>query len=158
LGLRYAIDAKTSLFAQYTAGFRAPPFSDVNIGLNIAAFGYAAIPNPDLEAETSHGFELGLRHHGERRSFTVAAYFNRYRNLIESRVNLGRDPQSGLLLFQSLNRQRARIHGIEATWSEDLSSWTRAEGWSMNAALSWSRGVDSSRDEPLNSVLPARLV
>lgn len=158
IGLRYALDADTSAFAQYTAGFRAPPFSDVNIGLNIAALGFAAIPNPGLEAETSHGFELGLRHYGERRSVTVAAFHNRYRNLIESRVNLGRDPDSGLLLFQSQNRRRARIHGLEATWNEDLGSWLELEGWSAIGALSWSRGEDTSRGEPLNSVLPARLV
>lgn len=158
LGLRYALTETTSAFAQYTAGFRAPPFSDVNIGLNIAAFGYIAIPNPDLEAETSHGLELGLRHHGEHRSVTLAAFGNRYRNLIESRVNLGRDPESGLLVFQSLNRRRARIHGIEATWREDLSRASAAARWSVIGAMSWSRGEDTSRDQPLNSVLPARLV
>lgn len=157
LGLRYALDEYSSVFAQYTAGFRAPPFSDVNIGLNIAAFGYAAIPNPDLQPETSHGLELGLRHHGPHRSLTLAAYTNRYRNLIESRVNLGRDPVSGLLLFQSQNRRRAQIEGIEASWSQDLAPWG-AEGWRALGALSWSRGEDTSRGQPLNSVLPARLV
>jgi hemoglobin/transferrin/lactoferrin receptor protein len=157
LGLRYAASESLSLFAQYARGFRAPPFSDVNLGLNIPAFGYSAIPNPDLRPERSHGFEVGTRWSGEHAGGEIALYDNRYRDLIESRVNLGRDPQSGLLVFQSQNRDRARIRGVELNGNASLAPWG-LDAYSATVSASWSDGEDTQRDLPLNSVEPARLV
>ena len=157
LGLRYAASESLSLFAQYARGFRAPPFSDVNLGLNIPAFGYSAIPNPDLRPERSHGLELGARWSGEHTSGEIAVYDNQYRDLIESRVNLGRDPQSGLLVFQSQNRDRARIRGIELNGQASLAPWG-LDAYSTTVSASWADGEDTQRHLPLNSVEPARLV
>jgi len=158
LGLVRELGSGHSVYAQYAEGFRAPPFYDVNVGLRIATFNYEAIPNPDLRPERSRGAELGWRHAGPRAAVHVAVYDNRYRDLIESRANLGRDPQSGATLFQSINRDRARIYGAEARLRVDLGRITpAAEGWSFDAGASWSRGEDTRRREPLNSVDPARL-
>lgn len=155
LGLRWS-RGRLGLYAQYARGFRAPPFSDVNIGLNLPTFNYVALPNPDLRPERSEGLELGLRWDGEFLKGTLAVYDNRYRDLIESRANLGRNP-SGQLVFQSVNRDRARIRGLELEgrwWLASLSE--RAEGWYLDGVASWSRGDDTSRDRPLNTVPPAR--
>lgn len=157
LGLRYVASASLNLFAQYARGFRAPPFSDVNLGLNIPAFGYSAIPNPDLRPERSSGIELGARWSGEHASGEVALYDNDYRDLIESRVNLGRDPQSGLLVFQSQNRDRARIRGVELTGDANLAPWG-LDAYNATLSASWLEGEDTQRDVPLNSIDPARLV
>ena len=157
LGLRYAASESLGLFAQYARGFRAPPFSDVNIGLNIPAFGYSAIPNPQLRPERSHGFEIGARWSGEQANAEIALYDNRYRDLIESRVNLGRDPQSGLLVFQSQNRDRARIHGIELSGEASLAGFG-LDAFSTSWSASWSKGEDTQRNLPLNTIDPARLV
>ena len=153
LGLRYELSAHSQLFAQYALGFRAPPVSDVNIGFNIPAFNYVAIPNPELKPEHSRGVELGLRSSGEFGSFELVGFDNHYRDLIDSRVNLGRDPNSGALVFQSINRARAHIYGVELR-GESALPW---EGLALSGALSWTRGVDSARGEPLNSVEPAKL-
>lgn len=153
LGLRYELNAHSQLFAQYALGFRAPPVSDVNIGFTIPAFNYIAIPNPDLKPEYSRGIELGLRSSGEFGSFELVGFDNHYRDLIDSRVNLGRDPNSGALIFQSINRARAHIYGVELR-GESALPW---EGLALNGALSWTRGMDSVRGEPLNSVEPAKL-
>ncbi|MBP6077350.1 MAG: TonB-dependent hemoglobin/transferrin/lactoferrin family receptor [Xanthomonadales bacterium] len=157
LGLRYAASDSLSVFAQYARGFRAPPFSDVNLGLNIPAFGYSAIPNPDLRPERSQGLELGARWSGQHASGEVSIYDNRYRDLIESRVNLGRDPQSGLLVFQSQNRDRARIHGIELNGEANLAGMG-LDAFNATLSVSWVQGEDTQRELPLNSVDPARLV
>lgn len=156
-GLRFAVSASLGLYAQYARGFRAPPFSDVNLGHNVPAVGYTAIPNPDLRPERSQGFELGARWSGEQTSADIALYDNRYRDLIESRVNLGRDPQTGLLVFQSQNRDRARIRGIELNGSASLAS-LGLDPYSVTLSASWSEGEDTQRGLPLNSVDPARLV
>ncbi|MCC5867250.1 MAG: TonB-dependent receptor [Gammaproteobacteria bacterium] len=100
-------------FAQYVRGYRSPPFSDVNIGLDIPAFNVRALPNPDLSAETSDGLEAGLRLVSEATQWNVAVFNTWYRDFIVSRAPLGPDPQSGVLLFQSRNLDRARIAGVE---------------------------------------------
>lgn len=155
LGLRWN-GARLGAYAQYARGFRAPPFGDVNIGLNLPAFNYVALPNPDLRPETSDGWELGLRWAGDVLHASLAVYENRFEDLIESRANLGRN-SDGQLVFQSINRDRARIRGaeLEARWY--LEAWLPASpGWYVDLAAAWSRGDDTARDQPLNSVPPAR--
>jgi hemoglobin/transferrin/lactoferrin receptor protein len=55
LGILYHPGENWTLYGQYSRGFRAPPFEDANIGLDIPLFGIRAIPNPDLKSETSDG-------------------------------------------------------------------------------------------------------
>ncbi len=155
LGMRWTAGEHNTFFAQYARGFRAPPFGDVNIGLSLALLNYEVRPNPDLRPETSHGLEAGWRWRGDGLRASVSLYRNRYRDLIDSRANLGTDPVSGALVFQSVNRSRARIEGIEAE-----ATWTPAAAidWEFRAAASWARGRDLARDAPLNSVAPGKLV
>jgi len=88
----------------------------------------------------------------------VAVFDNRYRDLIESRANLGPDPITGTTLFQSVNRDRARIHGVDGRLRFDLAALSeRARGVTVDAGLSWARGEDTRRREPLNSIDPATL-
>lgn len=155
LGLRWNGD-RLALFAQYARGFRAPPFGDVNIGLNLPAFNYVALPNPELRPERSHGYELGLRWGGDSLQASAAVYENRFEDLIESRANLGRNGD-GQLVFQSLNRDRARIRGaeLEARWALDAMS-AHTQGVYADLSASWIEGEDISRQQPLNSVPPPR--
>ncbi len=155
LGMRWQAGEHNTFFAQYARGFRAPPFGDVNIGLSLTLLNYEVRPNPDLRPETSHGFEAGWRWQGEGLRASVSVYRNRYRDLIDSRANLGADPVSGALVFQSVNRARARIEGIEAE-----AAWMPAATPSLEfrGALAWARGRDLARERPLNSVAPAKLV
>lgn len=153
LGVRFELNAATQIFAQYALGFRAPPVSDVNIGFTIPSFNYVAIPNPDLKPEHSRGLELGMRWNGLNTSLEMVGFDNRYRDLIESRVNLGRDPLTGALVFQSINRERAHIYGLEVRGDAGLP-W---DGFALQGAFAWTRGNDSARGVPLNSVEPARL-
>ncbi|GAB2490879.1 TonB-dependent receptor domain-containing protein [Arenimonas alkanexedens] len=155
LGLRWSGE-RLGVYAQYARGYRAPPFGDVNIGLNLPAFNYIALPNPALRPETSDGYELGLRWAGDVLQASVAVYENRFEDLIESRANLGRN-DAGQLVFQSINRDRARIRGaeLEARWY--LDGWLpSAPGWYVDLSAAWSRGDDTARDQPLNSVPPGR--
>ena len=156
-GLRYALSAQQNLFLQYAQGFRAPPFSDLNIGLSLALLNYEVRANPDLKPERSEGIELGWRGQWETWEASVSVYDNHYRDLIESRANLGIDPLSGATVFQSINRARARIRGAEADlrWSLDRSP---ADAWTLRAALAWSEGEDTRLNRPLNSIDPAELV
>ncbi|MEZ5456739.1 MAG: TonB-dependent hemoglobin/transferrin/lactoferrin family receptor [Lysobacteraceae bacterium] len=156
-GFRYALSSQQNLFLQYAQGFRAPPFSDLNIGLSLALLNYEVRANPDLKPERSEGIELGWRGQWETWEASLSVYDNHYRDLIDSRANLGVDPVSGATVFQSINRARARIRGAEADlrWSLDRSP---ADAWTLRAALAWSEGEDTRLNRPLNSIDPAELV
>src|SRR5690606_38286438 len=110
LGMVWKPGGGWSLFAGYARGFRAPPYSDVNIGLTNAMFGYTAIANPGLRPETSDGFEAGIRYAGEAVYAGLTGYHNRYEDFIESFRFVGFNVQ-GLLVCQSQNVSEARIHG-----------------------------------------------
>jgi hemoglobin/transferrin/lactoferrin receptor protein len=158
-GAIWRFDPTWSLFAQYAHGFRAPPYSDVNVGFTNLAFGYTSLPNPGLEPETSDGLELGLRVNGRTGWASVAAYENRYRDFIESQAFVGVDPETGLMLFQSINIGRVRIRGVEARYGLDLGALAPAlEGWSLEGSLANARGDDRVAREPLTSIDPARAV
>lgn len=159
LGLRWDAADGLTLYALAAEGFRSPPFSDVNIALSLQLLNYEVRPNPALRPERSRGLEFGLDWQGELGGLRMAVFENRYRDLIESRANLGIDPVSGALVFQSVNRERARIHGIELAFDVQLDQLIdAAAGWQLHGALAWLRGDDTRRDQPLNSVPPPRAV
>ena len=158
LGATYRLNDRLTAFFQYAHGFRSPPPEDVNIGLEIPLFRIRAVPNPELEPETSDGYELGLRVTSPAISLTASVFRTDYDDFIESKVNLGADA-SGVTLFQSQNVAEARIDGAELSTLADLGAWFPAlEGWSGRLAASWTRGEDLVRDEPLNSIDPPRVV
>jgi hemoglobin/transferrin/lactoferrin receptor protein len=71
-------------------------------------------------------------------------------------VNLGRDPGTGVVLFQSQNVAKARIYGAEASATARFDEWSpRFAGWSARLAAAYAHGEDRVRDQPLNSVDPA---
>jgi hemoglobin/transferrin/lactoferrin receptor protein len=148
-----------SLYGQYSEGFRAPPFEDANIGFDIPLFGFRAIPNPDLKSETSQGLEFGIRRFsgGSRMSFTL--FHTDFDDFIESRALIGRDPDTGDLIFQSRNIDKARIRGVDLRFDQDLSAWSEnLEGWMVNLAAFWAEGENRVTGEPLNSIAPPQAV
>lgn len=157
LGVVWKPGGAWSVFGQYARGFRAPPANDVNLGFTNLQFGYTAIPNPDLQPETSDGYEVGLRFAGEAAFASLGAYVNRYRDFIESLQVVSAPPQSPLLVFQSRNVARAEIRGVEFAGGVELDAWSpRLAGWRLRGSAAWSEGDDLTADEPLASIDPAR--
>lgn len=159
LGARWSAGEDWHLFAQYSEGFRSPAFADVNIGLILPTFNYEVRPNPLLKPERSRGLDLGVRFAGEAFTGTVTGYRADYRDLIESRADLGVDPASGVRVFQSVNRERARVEGLEAELSLGLFVLSpRLERVRLRMAAAVGRGEDRLRRQPLNGIEPARAV
>jgi hemoglobin/transferrin/lactoferrin receptor protein len=158
LGLLYRLLPSTVVTAQWAAGFRAPPASDVNLGLSSLPAGYAVIPNPDLRSETSRGGEIGVRGRHPDFDYTATAFITYYRDLIVSRAALPcpADPRcvpGAAGTFQSQNVSRARIHGFEAS-----ARYRLGRSWSFRASAAYAFGADTGRGRPLNSVDPLRFV
>ncbi|MBX3702629.1 MAG: TonB-dependent receptor [Steroidobacteraceae bacterium] len=146
-----------SLYLQYAHGFRSPPFDDVNIGLDLPQFNTRAIPNPELKPERSDSLELGLRFSGEVLTGSASVYASRYRDFIESRVNIGVEPGTGTTLFQSRNLARAEIRGAEAALDVDLGAWRAPlAGWAARLSAGITEGEDTVRDVPINGIDPPR--
>jgi len=159
LGLLFHPTEKWSLYGQYAEGFRAPPFEDANIGFDIPLFGFRAIPNPDLKSETSQGLEFGIRRFSDASRLSLTGFHTDFDDFIESRVLIGRDPETGDLIFQSRNIDKARIRGVDLRYDQDLSAWNeRLEGWMLKLAAYWAEGENRGTDEPLNSIAPPQAV
>jgi hemoglobin/transferrin/lactoferrin receptor protein len=148
-----------SLYGQYSEGFRAPPFEDANIGFDIPLFGFRAIPNPDLKSETSQGLEFGIRRFSGKSRMSFTVFHTDFDDFIESRVLIGRDPDTGDLIFQSRNIDKARIRGVDVRFDQDLSAWgENLEGWMVSLAAYWAEGENRVSGEPLNSIAPPQAV
>lgn len=149
LGFIAAVTDEFSLYGNYSRGFRAAPYNDVNIGFTNLAFGYTAIANKDLQPETSNGYEVGARGAFANGFYTVSTFYNDYDDFIESLGQVG--TLNGLIVFQSRNVTSARIYGAEAQVGV-----TFAENWSVKSSVAWARGDNRETDEPLNSVNPLK--
>jgi hemoglobin/transferrin/lactoferrin receptor protein len=140
-------------FFQYVRGYRSPPFNEVNIGLDIPAQNLRALPNPDLKPEKSHGFELGMRYSTRRLQWAASVFETRYKDFIASRSPLGPDPATGVLLFQSINLDRATISGIEFGVQRQLESLGGAFSWELSGL--W---LKESASRPISNVDPPKIV
>jgi hemoglobin/transferrin/lactoferrin receptor protein len=160
LGALWWFTPNWAVTAQYAEGFRAPPYNDVNLGFTNLQFGYTAIPNPDLDPETSKSFELGLRSSYDWGRLSLTGFYNRYDDFIESLIALDpNDPQAvpGLITFQSRNLTEVTIRGAELGAMLDFGAFTPSlEGFSLRSSASYARGQDETADEPLVSVDPLR--
>lgn len=152
LGVLLPLTANMELFAQYARGFRAPPFEDVNIGLYYPQLGVQAMANPDLKAERGRTVEFGGRWRQAGTQLELVGYRNDYRDFIATRAPQGFDPERQLLIFQSVNRDRVRVAGIELRLDHDFS-----RQWSFSTGLEYSRGEDLATGQNLSTVTPARV-
>lgn len=153
LGLLWPLGETMELFAQYARGFRAPPFEDVNIGLEIPMFNIRAIANPDLDPERGRTTEAGIRWRGNDTLAELAVFRNDYRDFIQTRAPIGFDPASGYIQFQSINRDSVRIEGAEMRLRQALPANLSGE-----IAAEWTRGEDRESGRSLPEISPPRLI
>lgn len=153
LGMVWPVTQDFELFAQYARGFRAPPFEDVNIGLHYPQFNVMAISNPDLKPEEGRSVELGTRWRNNDTRVELAVFRNDYKDFIETRAALGFDPVRGLMLFQSVNRDRVRIEGAELRVEHQFD-----REWRVDLGAEVVSGEDKETGRNIASVTPAKAV
>ena len=159
-GAVYSFSELASVYVQYSEGFRAPPYDDVNVGFSNFLGGYKTISNAALESERSRGVEAGLRLRQGGHHVHLAAFRNRYTNFIESLAiapqflaSRGIDPADGLLTFQSVNRDSVTIDGVELGSGIELGG-----GFSVRVAAAYASGEDKNTGMPINSIEPLTAV
>jgi hemoglobin/transferrin/lactoferrin receptor protein len=155
LGVVYQVNSEIKLYIQYAKGFRAPPFEDANIGLDIPMFKIRAIPNPDLKSETTDGYEIGYNFSGTTHKVDLVGFYNDYQDFIQTKVNLGFDPPVGRGLFHSQNIILAEIYGLELSYQANFDNLlTGSDSITAYANMFWSKGENKETNQPLNEIEP----
>ena len=118
LALGYELDGHHTLRASYGTAFRAPSFNELY-------FPFVGSSNPDLDAETSETFELGMRGQYAAWFWDLAAYRTEVDDLIAPDAS-----------FRPVNVNEARIRGAE------LSVGAEFDGWTLATALAYTDPED----------------
>lgn len=162
LGLVYRLTPEIALVGRYARGFRAPLYSEINSNFSNLLnpfFRYRTLSNPDLEPETSHSFELGVRGVSPQANFSLTGFYNTYNNFIETFAPAGVEeiPGVGVVnLFQTQNVSEARIYGAEARAEYRFNR--NLDGFSLIGALTYAVGDDLTAKVPLSSVDPFKAI
>ena len=157
LALMVEINPALLPYIQYAHGFRTPTPDQVNNSFGNPIYGYATIGNPDLKPETSNTFELGLRGKLDGGNsivrYSTAIFTGNYNNFISQEVVGGSGrPFVDPLIYQYVNRAKARISGAEAR-----IDWQLANGLGFNAGMAYTRGHTEGADgssTPLDTINP----
>lgn len=158
LGAQWRLGGGAQLFANYARGFRAPSAGELNnfFGNVTPYYGYYILPNPNLKAETSNNFDLGLRGVEGAFQWEAAAFYGRYRNFIERYANAGSMGHFPIItLQQSRNQAHATIKGIELKAKAELGrSWGGA--WQLRGGYGYTKGTGED-GRGLESISPHQL-
>lgn len=159
LGVLWRPARSVQMWGQVASGFRAPPSADLNIGLDIPLFRTRALPNPDLESESSLGWEAGVRAAARGAFVSLTGFWTDYEDFIVSLAPIGVEPATGTLLFQSQNLARARIRGVELEGAAPLGLLSdRLAAWTVGGSGYWAEGEDRRTGADLDDVGPASAV
>jgi hemoglobin/transferrin/lactoferrin receptor protein len=150
LGALYDLDDTYSLFGQYAEGYRAPNFNEANQAFVNLGFGYAVLPNPEIDAESSDSVELGIRADYENAFLSLSVFSNNYEDFISSNF-IGQE--GGLSLYQNQNIQDVEIQGAEL-----LSYFYLNNEWRVRASVAYARGDNETDDVPIDTVDPLTVV
>lgn len=159
-GVLWKLDELISLHGQYAEGFRAPNFSEANLGFVNYTFGYTSIPNANLKPETSWGGELGLRAEGKVGFFDATVFQTHFQGFIQSAIAC--DPASdqscnnGLLTYQTQNTlDEVQIQGFEfkSEWRLKHLHPT-LQGLNVLASFAYTEGKNLGNGKPISSISP----
>jgi len=127
LGFIYDLTNNISIFAQYAEGFRSPDYESANISFTNFAYYYSVAPNPNLEAEESEGYEIGIRGSIDYlfkslsdTKWSIVFYENEYNDFIDTQLT-GRTPR-GISIYQYVNLNEVTIEGFEAELRTKINS------------------------------------
>lgn len=148
---------------QYSEGARAPNFSDANTGFANFAFGYASIPNPELEPETVVSGEVGLRMEGSYGYADATFFRNDYQGFIQQAVVCQPTletfcPPYNMLTYQAINTPgTVQMEGFEFKGETPLGKLMPAlTGLTLIGNYGYTLGQNLDTKEYINNVNPMR--
>ncbi|MBD8893269.1 TonB-dependent hemoglobin/transferrin/lactoferrin family receptor [Roseibium litorale] len=141
------------VYGQWAQGFRAPTADELFTTYGSPAT-YLTIGNPNLKAETSNSFELGLQLGDDQFGGGAATFLNLYKNFIDTEsvtaasLGLSGYPYG---VTRYINRQDVHIYGAEAN-----VHWRFKPNWKVSASVALINGEDADTGETIKSIPPFR--
>lgn len=126
----YQATSSVELFAQWAAAYRAPTVNELYMNFTNPVTGYAQLGNPDLEAETGHGVEIGANLGDDMFGGRITVFNNWYKNFIVA-GDLAPDPNFPQLPFgvaRFENIDEVEISGVELRAHKFFSNGIRLHG------------------------------
>lgn len=149
LGSVYHLNPNLSIFGQISQGFKAPTVYDLYYFYNQGAIIEA---NPDLKAEKSLAYELGLRGQNEFANFEFSTFYNDYKDFITQTKG---GEQNGKDVFTKENLDEVTIYGAEFSSKLYLDkAFNAPQGMYSRLAVAYADGEDKKTGDTLDSVAP----
>lgn len=125
-GLNYEVNGSSFLRASFGQGYRMPSIAERFIRTDFGAS--SVFPNPELQSETGHSYEIGFRQLFRAGAWTgyvdLAGFWTQYQNMMEFNFGIYLPQDSTLaqvnnpldyLGFRSINVGKASIQGVDAS-------------------------------------------
>lgn len=148
LGSVFHLNDQLSVFGQVAQGFKAPTVEDLYYFYNQGA---VFNPNPNLKAEKSLGYELGLRGQYSLADFELATFYTEYDDFIAT-VKTG--TSGGKDVYTKQNLDKATIYGAELSATLHLDQVALPDGSYLRTAVSYAKGENDDNGRELNTVAP----
>lgn len=142
---------QVTFYAQWARAFRAPSSAELYVSYDKPGLYYVR-GNPDLQPETSNGYDIGVRYGDVNFGGSASAFVNQYKNFIDT-IDRGPSEEFAFVRQHYINRSRVKIWGVETKVRLALK-----DGLHSNFALSYSQGKDLDKDEYLNSIPPLKAI
>lgn len=164
IGTVYSFNDNYSMFAQISQGFKAPDLVQLYREDSASWYrGYITTANPDLKPEHSNSYEVGFRAQDNWGNVEIAAYYNDYKDFINTKTD--EIIYNGLTVnsTQYQNIASATIKGIEARaslWLDQVSSAPLGSSLQLSLAYADGEGKNDgdASDTPIDSVAPLKAV
>ncbi|MFL0796214.1 MAG: TonB-dependent receptor [Cellvibrionaceae bacterium] len=131
----FELDEQHRLIVSHGTAFKAPTFNDLYWPVSIYAFG-----NPDVQPETSSNVEVELRGSYDDLSWSIAAFKNDIKDLIDWAPSDPNDPWSAIT---PSNINEAEILGCEVSVKTDVL------GWALSSSLTYLEPRNETNDQIL---------
>ncbi|WP_261883712.1 TonB-dependent hemoglobin/transferrin/lactoferrin family receptor [Vibrio pelagius] len=149
LGSVYHINDNLAVFGQIGQGFKAPTVYDLYYFYNQGAIIEA---NPNLKAEKSLSYELGLRGKNEHARFELSTFYTDYTDFINQTKS---GEQGGKDVLTKENLDEVTIYGAELSSTINLDSLIDAPfGTYTRLAVAYADGEDKTTGKSIDSVAP----
>lgn len=165
LALLRRIDDNTSVFASYRQGFRNPTPVEISGGfVHPPGADFRTAPNPDLDAETSHAFEMGVKHYSDSLRIDASVFYTFYKDYINFPTPTEEFVDEGgrnFRLYKPQNLDSVDVYGFEILAEASLGLLTENyEDWYLGTSLGRAYGTQKDEnngveiEEPLVTVDP----
>ncbi|MEO0508977.1 MAG: TonB-dependent receptor [Verrucomicrobiota bacterium] len=159
LALLRRIDDETSVFASYRQGFRNPTPVEISGGfVHPPGADFRTAPNPELEAEISYAFELGLKHYSDNFRFSASVFYTFYKDFINFPTptdDFVMEGSRNFRLYRPQNVDSVDVYGYEVFAEASLGLLDEDfERWFMGTSFGRAFGEMSDENEGVEMEQP----